>query len=623
MNLINGCYGYGYSGIPTNLIVKELVFNYLGSLDIDSYLTNTIIKAAEDATDRANAAAELAENTDVAQFQEDLLTQSLDTGIAATAKFGGVERMQSDVNAETVSIEDFGASTSNVDNTTQINNANAYALSVGASVKYPNGDFTALGNIPNLHKVQAYGKGVIVRGDNRFYIEPSDSQKNIIYIKPNGNGDGLSKDNAMGISQIVEALRNICSRAQLGSWQIFMCAGNYTEKGIRFTDVPSFNKKLEIFGELDFTGAHATIWDGTLSTEPFAFRFDLRSVGLRLHFKDIKFINWNAEAGNAGAILGWGKHELITENIWVKDSQIGIWTARNCVHRTWGDKLENCTTWGIACQYNSSVIVGLSDKRTKVINCTRGIHIGRTSIGHLDYVEVEGGEYCTYVTQNSRITHINSSFKGWQKACHYLQNLGLMENPENATYDSASITDNTPVFYTENGAMIDAFAGKGSTVLHQNFVPAIPYIVTGTALTQLNLATGFDVWTRFPKFLLYQNANLDIRLTARVQGNNTTTGGYYSVCADGAEKELLRIPLPAGGYDGIVDVHVEPRSGGSTMYVWGTLTTSAGVTYVSKTVATTGIKDKTKNNTAWRIYLKMASATDSFTYISQKTWITY
>lgn len=109
MNLINGCYGYGYSGIPTNLMVKELVFNYLGSLDIDSYLTNTIIKAAEEATARANAAAELAENIDVSQLQLDLDTQKLDTGITATAKYGGFNRTLSSKLAEQVSIKDHGA----------------------------------------------------------------------------------------------------------------------------------------------------------------------------------------------------------------------------------------------------------------------------------------------------------------------------------------------------------------------------------------------------------------------------------------------------------------------------------------------------------------------------------
>lgn len=58
MNLINGCYNHtGYGVLPTNLIVKELVFNYLESADIDSYLSSNVIERVETAIDRANAAA--------------------------------------------------------------------------------------------------------------------------------------------------------------------------------------------------------------------------------------------------------------------------------------------------------------------------------------------------------------------------------------------------------------------------------------------------------------------------------------------------------------------------------------------------------------------------------------
>ena len=61
MGLINSCYKCSNNDIPTNLIVKELVFNYLGALDVNSFLTDTIIKVAQEATDRANDAADVVE----------------------------------------------------------------------------------------------------------------------------------------------------------------------------------------------------------------------------------------------------------------------------------------------------------------------------------------------------------------------------------------------------------------------------------------------------------------------------------------------------------------------------------------------------------------------------------
>lgn len=109
MNLINGCYGYGYGGIPTNLVVKELVFNYLGSLDIDSYLTNTIIRAANEATDKALAAAELANNTDVSQLQLMLDNQKVDTGITVTPSIDGqINRPLHEFYKDRVHVRSFG-----------------------------------------------------------------------------------------------------------------------------------------------------------------------------------------------------------------------------------------------------------------------------------------------------------------------------------------------------------------------------------------------------------------------------------------------------------------------------------------------------------------------------------
>lgn len=77
--------------------------------------TNGVIAAADAATARANAAAELAENTDVTQLQVQLNTQKLDTGITVTAKTGGIDRTQAEKNDDTVSIKDFATPQAAVD----------------------------------------------------------------------------------------------------------------------------------------------------------------------------------------------------------------------------------------------------------------------------------------------------------------------------------------------------------------------------------------------------------------------------------------------------------------------------------------------------------------------------
>lgn len=84
--------------------------------------TSGVVAAAEAATARANAAAEVAENLDISQLQLDLEAttqgvsdlslevdaQKLDTGITVTAKFGSVTRNLSDKLADNLSAKDFG-----------------------------------------------------------------------------------------------------------------------------------------------------------------------------------------------------------------------------------------------------------------------------------------------------------------------------------------------------------------------------------------------------------------------------------------------------------------------------------------------------------------------------------
>lgn len=253
MSLYNGCYNHtGYGVLPTNLIVKELVFNYLGSLDIDSYLTNTIIKAAEAATDRAIAAAMLSENTDVAQFQLDLESQKLDTGITTTAKNGGIERSQAEKNTDVISIKDFVFdNTGVVDSTIAINSAIAYVKSKGATLDWSDGVYLANGNITDFHAVRHTGTGVIKRGENIFKINPIGGHNNYFYVSAFGDNsnDGLSPDFPFReINYAVQKWVNLKEVINLGNWTIKVDSGNY-KGGINIPQGLITHNYLSIIGK--------------------------------------------------------------------------------------------------------------------------------------------------------------------------------------------------------------------------------------------------------------------------------------------------------------------------------------------------------------------------------------
>lgn len=56
MSILNNCYRCSHTEIPTNLIVKELVFNYLESADVDDFITPIVVGQVNDVIDAANEA---------------------------------------------------------------------------------------------------------------------------------------------------------------------------------------------------------------------------------------------------------------------------------------------------------------------------------------------------------------------------------------------------------------------------------------------------------------------------------------------------------------------------------------------------------------------------------------
>lgn len=137
MGLINRCYKCTNNDIPTNLIVKELVFNYLGGIDADSFLTDTIIKMARDASDRANDAADVVDDLVIGKVRaQDVSTADGSTQEVKNTQFrneldelppfengvladtfvtmtvngeGAVPRNLRDVGSDTINAKSFGA----------------------------------------------------------------------------------------------------------------------------------------------------------------------------------------------------------------------------------------------------------------------------------------------------------------------------------------------------------------------------------------------------------------------------------------------------------------------------------------------------------------------------------
>lgn len=500
------------------------------------------------------------------------------------------------------------------------------AFATGADLYWPRGTYVSDANIPNFWNVNHIGPGVIKRGTSTWFITPKSIHTNTIYLSPVGGGDGLSPAHGMSVGSMPNALRSLGPRASNGNWRVLFTAGTYTDNGIRPSFLPTFTRGLTLEGEMSGT-THLSVWDGSTSSAAYALRIDLVSLHQMLTVKNMRFINWTADPSNARAIVAWGGHNLVTENCRIENCSIGIWRSRNSQHRSRGDYIDGCSTFGIACQYSSSVVVGLSDKRTIIKNCGRGLHVGRASIAHNDYADYEGNQYDLYITQNSRVTHLNPTFKDWVVASHYIQNGAIDESIDVCTFDAASISDAKPILLTQNSPIIDVVESVGTEVLHTNYAPATAFNLTGTTdETLLTDKPGYGPITRFPGNLMFCGKNLYIRFQARVQGRNTGDGATFRIAGRGssASLDILTFNLPSGGYTGFIEAHIEFRDDG-TAFAYGTLTTQSGVVFASKTMTPATrdlLRDKTNTQTLWRLYAKLVNTADSFTMHTQKTWVT-
>ena len=136
---------------------------------------------------------------------------------------GAVERLASEKLREWVSVKDFGAvGDEATDDTSAVQAAVTHCVSTGDQLYWPDGTYLTTASITNFHNVTHFGPGGLQRGLDTFYISPSSSTTNRIYVATSGdaNNDGLSS------SQPIETLQSAIDKLPKygpvlkGTWQL-------------------------------------------------------------------------------------------------------------------------------------------------------------------------------------------------------------------------------------------------------------------------------------------------------------------------------------------------------------------------------------------------------------------
>lgn len=295
-------------------------------------------------------------------------------------------RKLSDRFSDVVNVKDFGAVGDGVtDDTAKIQAAVTACVASGDWLYWPKGTYLTTASISNFHAVRHVGPGAVQRGSDTFWISPSDSQTNRIYVSVDGSSDGLA---ATSPAAVATALSSLESRGYLkGTWRIVFAAGTYPG-GYVFTGVRS---RRRIVFEGPDVGGHpnvpTAIIDGVSGQANGLY---LQSYVLAL-VQNIKFQNFTAGSTSAGLVVDYHSN-LWTINVHAEGN---IWAGLNVNN---GTKIFvtggvfRLNRKGIRIYDNCMVSVGYqsSSSRVQLIDNTEfGVEVRDSSSGHVDYADIE------------------------------------------------------------------------------------------------------------------------------------------------------------------------------------------------------------------------------------------
>lgn len=200
-----------------------------------------------------------------------------------------------------VSVREYtGAPDGTSSNQAGIEQAVSEALTKGADLYWPAGEYVSDANIPGFHSVRHVGSGVVKRGADTFKIRPGGGQENLLYVSSSGSdsNDGLSAAQPFLTIQAAVNAWAVYARQTSGNWKIKVAAGTYSG-GVVIDGIRS-PTELVIDGELSGS-TKASIIDGALAQ---ASGINANS-GVRLRTKNLHVRNFtsNGIAAQNGSFL--------------------------------------------------------------------------------------------------------------------------------------------------------------------------------------------------------------------------------------------------------------------------------------------------------------------------------
>lgn len=287
--------------------------------------------------------------------------------------------------SDSISVRDY--ITNAIDGTTSnqagIQAAVNAAIARGCSLEWPGypDDYVSDSTIAGFHAVKHIGEGAwLKRGVDRYKIENSGENRNILYTSPSGTGDGLSSAQPAAFTSVFDYLK---SKGPVlgGRWRIQMAAGTYPRVTTQITGFSAANY-IEVHGPAVSYGTPTAIVDAASAAWGLYF-----TGAFSVWFKDVKGIN--ATGGSvASAFICDNMNICFADNVHTNNTQWAGVNANNCSRLiAYGGRYENSVSSGLKGYGGTLVSIGRDGFRPQFHNCAVGVQLQGGSYGHVDYCD--------------------------------------------------------------------------------------------------------------------------------------------------------------------------------------------------------------------------------------------
>ncbi|QWY83207.1 hypothetical protein [Rhizobium phage RHph_X2_25] len=449
---------------------------------VSDQVSSAIVAAAEDAADRAEAAALL---------------------LNYVTSYGSID-LTGVVSAQTV-----------------IEAAVAWSYANNTPLFWPDGTYLSTANIPNFHDVRHAGPGVVKRGTNLWYITPpSYDEINHIYAAASG---GSSANDGLSSSQPIDTLQHAIDAIEKwaplerGQWQIDLAAGTYARG--RFPDEGLYSAyPVKIVGP--DVGGHPNVPTALIKEGATESAFGILSSGTDIYVKDVKIEDYNGSTSSSGIRGDYCKIHCV--NVHFEDCYYGVAGLNYALIDVKGGIFNDCgyltsdtgqgsgyairgvfhTKWEIGTQSAGTLAGG-----PIIRNSAAAARAQEYADGHWDYVTIEDCTTGLRLLVNSRLNIDGSSFKRISNSATYCTQGSHVDPTSNTVFGTGA---------DANGS--DYSGGAGSTF-------------SGGAITGISIANGAElrsIKAAFPGTVVTSTSSVNtidsMTLEAGVFANTLLTG---------------------------------------------------------------------------------------------------